>query len=130
MAKQSIAVLFIDPDTPSAERLAQALNGRYTTEVVPSAQAALATLRAHVPHLIVTELDLPDGDGLEFIASLHRSERTRHVLIMVVTTRRSIQDKIAAFQAGSDDYIVKPVSPEHLETHVLLMSRFRRIIGG
>jgi DNA-binding response OmpR family regulator len=130
VAEQSIAVLFIDPDTASAERLARALKGRYGTEVVPSAQAAVATLRARLPHLIVTELDLPDANGLEFIAALHRSERTRHVLIVVVTARRSVQDKIAAFQAGSDDFIVKPVSPEQLETHVLLMSRFRRIIGG
>jgi DNA-binding response OmpR family regulator len=49
---------------------------------------------------------------------------------MAVTHRSLVGDKIAALQAGADDYLVKPVSPDQFDTHVQLISRFRRVIRG
>jgi DNA-binding response OmpR family regulator len=77
------------------------------------------------PSLIVTELDLPDTRGLDLVATLHDNPLTHHVLLMVVTTRRMIQDKIASFQAGADDYLVKPVDADLFVLHVQLLSHLR-----
>ncbi len=127
-AQPPMAVLFIDPDTASAERLARPLRGRYATAIVPSAQAAQAAMSVRMPDLVVTEIDLPDANGLSILARLRTTPETQHVLLMVVTSRSSVNDKIAAFQAGGDDYLVKPVDPEKFETHLLLISRFRKVI--
>ncbi|HEY7834830.1 MAG TPA: response regulator [Ktedonobacterales bacterium] len=123
-----LTVLFVDPDRASAERLARALAGA-TVAVVPGVQAAWSAMQTRLPDVVVTELDLPSG-GIEFLASIRNTPTTRHILLMVVTARTLVGDKIAAFQAGADDYLVKPVDPHEFETHLLLVSRFRRVIRG
>ena len=109
----------------SAERLAVALRTRWATKVVTDAQEAKAALRVSQPWLVVTELDLPDMRGLDLLAALHHPV-TRHVMLMIVTTRRMISDKIAGFQAGADDYLVSPVDGELFALHVQALSRLRR----
>jgi two-component system OmpR family response regulator len=96
---------------------------------VPTIQAATAAVRAWTPYLIVMELNLPDGDGLELLTRVHTAPATRHVLLMVVSQRRGVHDKIAAFQAGADDYLVKPVDLRDFEAHVLMVSKLRRILA-
>jgi PleD family two-component response regulator len=127
-AQAPLAVLFIDPDVASAERLARPLRGRYATAIVPSAQAAQTAIHVRMPDLVVTEIDLPDANGLNILSRLRTSPETQHILLIVVTSRTSVNDKIAAFQAGGDDYLVKPVDPEKFETHLMLISRFRKVI--
>lgn len=127
--RPALAVLFVDPDVGSADRLARSLPNLSAVAVVPTAQAAVAAIGMRVPDLIVTELDLPDANGIQLIRSLHEAPLTRRTLILVVTHRTSFRDKIAAFQAGADDYLVKPVDPDQLATHVRLVSRFRQVLS-
>jgi DNA-binding response OmpR family regulator len=126
VARGPFQVLFIDPDLQRAERLARALRSACAVAFAPSARAAMQTIRAHVPDAVVTDLDLPDAAGIRFLTELHRAGPTRHVLLIVVTARSAIGDKIAAFQAGVDDYLVRPVDPDLFALRVQLLSRFRR----
>jgi DNA-binding response OmpR family regulator len=127
-AKPGLAVLFVDPDVAHAERLAKPLRAYSAVAIVNSAQAAMVAISQRTPDVIVSEVELPDGNGLDLFRSVHAAEATRNVLLMVVTWRTSVNDKIAAFQAGADDYLVKPVAADQFETHVLLVSKFRKII--
>jgi DNA-binding response OmpR family regulator len=61
---------------------------------------------SRVPDLIVAEIDLPDADGLALVARWHVAPATPHSLFMIVTTRRSVRDKIAGLQAGADEYLL------------------------
>jgi DNA-binding response OmpR family regulator len=122
-------VLFIDPDREGAALLARPLRSRHAIAITESAQQAQAAISARTPDLIVMELDLPDANGLDFLRALHAAPATRNVLILVVTRRTGVRDKIAAFQAGADDVLVKPMDPEQFATHVLLVSKFRKVLG-
>jgi DNA-binding response OmpR family regulator len=122
-------VLFVDPDRQGVGPLAAALARASDVSVVGSAREALAAVELRMPDLIVTELDLPDAAGVDLIAHIHRTPATHHVLLLVLTGRRSTRDKIAAFQAGADDYLVKPVDPREFALHVQLVSRFQQVIG-
>ena len=129
-ARNMLSVLFVDPDLAFAERLAAVLRSRCAVAVVPTAQAALSAIKARMPNIVVTELDLPDRAGLDLLATLREAPATRNILLLVVTGRRGVADKVAAFQAGADDYLVKPVDPSRFETHVQLLSKFRQIFPG
>lgn len=122
-------VLFIDPDQVNVRRLANTLRPPFTATVVATAEAAGAALQAKRPTIIVTELDLPGMSGLNLLTSLHSDPTTRRVLLMVLTSRVALQDKIAAFQAGADDYLVKPVDPQQLQVHLERLSLFRQTFG-
>lgn len=127
-AQPPLAILFVDPDQAGAQRLAHALHGQYVVAIVQTLVAARAAMVQRLPDLVVTELDLPDGSGIDLLSSLRTSPATRHVLLMVVTRRNLVGDKIVALQAGADDYLVKPVAPDQFDVHVKLISRFRRVI--
>lgn len=119
-------VLFIDPNQQRAEVLAQSLRSTCAVAVVSSARVAADVIKKRVPDLLVTDLDLPDATGIGFLTSLHNTVATRHMLLMVITMRSTLGDKIAAFQAGADDYLVRPVDPDTFVLRVQLLSRFRR----
>lgn len=121
-----LTVLFVDPDTAAARRLARALPNAGAVAFVTTARAALDTMRTRVPDLIVTEMLLPDTTGAEFIAYIHSQAATQQVLLLVTTTQNAVATKIAAFQAGADDFLVKPVEPDVFALHVQLVSKFRK----
>ena len=128
--QSGLKILMVDPDSASAERLAAALQPRHLVAVVGSGRAAMADIMVSVPQMIVTELDLPDEGGLELVARWHTEPLTRHTLLMIVTRRRSVRDKIAGLQAGADDYLIKPVDPHVFAMHVQSVSRFRQVLPG
>lgn len=128
-APVGLAVLFVDPDRSSVLPLAHAIHDRYATAIVASAREAYDSLALRLPTIVVTELRLPDMDGLHFIASVRNSPQTRHVLVMVVSTSREIRDRIAAFQEGADDYLIKPVDLQAFVTHLRSIVTFRQTAG-
>ena len=123
----AFSVMIVDPDWEGARQLAGYLAGAQIAIVGSTAEAERA-LQQRVPDLILTELNVPGDDGVRFVHDIHHNLRTRHVLLMVVTKRSAIQDKIAALQAGADDYLVKPVDAQVFVSHVRAVSRFRQVI--
>jgi DNA-binding response OmpR family regulator len=128
-SRSPLTVLFVDPDRARSELLAEAIRATSRVGIVPSAKLAMDVLLSQPPDLMVTELDLPDARGVDFIRRVHGDARTKDVLIMVVTSHPSVRDKIAALLAGADDFLVRPVSPEQFAIKVRLLGRFRRIVG-
>ena len=123
-----VAVLFIDPDLQAAHQLANALRDRCIVAVVGTAAAALSAISLRMPDIVVLDLNLPDVAGVQMLARLRNTPATRNILLMVMTHRSGIQDKIAAFEAGADDYLIKPIAPDVFRTHIQLVSRFRRVL--
>src|SRR5262249_40069857 len=119
----SIHILMIDPDAGGAQRLLNALPPRFSGTAVTNARDAAAAFEAQRPALVVTEIDLPDASGLDLLSALHASAAYRHVLLMVLTARTSVNAKIAAFQAGADDCLVKPLDPQRFAVHIERLSR-------
>src|SRR3984957_10604083 len=72
------------------------------------------------PDLIILDLGLPDGDGVEFLRDLRGWSK---VPVLVLSARVSEQDKIAALDAGADDYLTKPFGVGELLARVRATSR-------
>ena len=118
--------LLVVENNPSArERMRSALGDAYVVSFVSGSSEALDSMRAEPPDLLVTEVDLPEGDGLRLCEEVRRMPTAEHLPIMVVTDRASIQDKVAGFQAGADDYVVKPVDLRLFHARVRLLCRIK-----
>nr|WP_283099090.1 response regulator [Frankia sp. AgB32] len=81
---------------------------------------ALAEASGHPPDLVVLDLGLPDMDGIDVIRGLRGWTR---VPIIVLSGRTSGPDKIAALDAGADDYVTKPFSVEELLARIRAVTR-------
>ncbi|RPI99435.1 MAG: DNA-binding response regulator, partial [Chloroflexi bacterium] len=97
----------------------------YDVEVTGDGRAALASLSAQVPDLVVLDLMLPHVDGLEITRWLRERGDTP---IIMLTARRDEPDRIAGLEMGADDYVVKPFSPQELVSRVRAV--LRRTQGG
>jgi two-component system KDP operon response regulator KdpE len=102
------SVLLIEDEEPMRRMLGAALDpGLFELREAATAQAGLAAAAAHEPDLILLDLGLPDGDGIEVTRRLR--EWTRRPVI-VLSARGQEADKVAALDAGADDYLTKPFS--------------------
>jgi DNA-binding response OmpR family regulator len=117
-------VLIIDPDLVSARELAVALPKHYTATIVGSGAEAFAAILADPP----IEIHLPDGSGIDLLARVHAAPATRHIYLVALGARMSIPEKIAVFQAGADDCLVKPVEPARFVNHVERLARFHQVL--
>jgi len=120
-------VLVADPDIKHQQLIAECLRPRYRTVGARNLAEAVQMLVVHRPRIILLEINQPDGDSIELIRQIRQDPGTRATIIACVTTRSSIRDKVAGFQAGADDYIVKPVNPETFMWRLVLLTRLRQI---
>lgn len=127
-ARRPMTVLLADADTQRAHLLSGWLAPFCLVAVARSVNEAAGIIGQRTPDLIITDLELPGMGGVEFIQRLAQSPITRHILLMVVTRRRGIRDKLDALRAGADEYLIWPCSEELLIQRVKLLSRFRRIL--
>jgi DNA-binding response OmpR family regulator len=107
-------VLLVEDDARVAAALAAALRRR-GHEVIhcPTAAAALA---ADPVDLVLLDLNLPDGDGIDVCRALRR--RDESVAIIAVTARAEERDRVIGLQTGADDYVVKPYSMAELNARI------------
>lgn len=84
----------------------------FVVDVLPTAEAAAAALRASRFEIVVLDLGLPDSDGLDVLGEMRRDQDATPVLIL--TARGSLEDRVIGLQSGADDYLVKPFALEEL----------------
>jgi DNA-binding response OmpR family regulator len=88
-------------------------------------RTGLALALADPPDVVVLDLGLPGLDGVRVCEAL-RARADRHVPVLMLTARHAIEDKLRGFQAGADDYLVKPFDGQELLARCLALSQRHR----
>ena len=115
-------LLIVEDDRTIAENLYDYLEARgHQCDYADSIAAASALLARSAFDALVLDRNLPDGDGLA-LARRQRSEG-RATPILVLTARDTLEDKLLGFEAGGDDYLVKPFALQELEVRLLALAR-------
>ena len=115
-------LLIVEDDRTIAENLYDYLEARgHQCDYAGSIAAASALLARSAFDALVLDRNLPDGDGLALARRL-RSEG-RATPILVLTARDTLEDKLLGFEAGGDDYLVKPFALQELEVRLLALAR-------
>lgn len=92
----------------------------YKATAVASASAALDVVRRERPDLVLLDLSLPDGDGVEVCRELRQFS---DAYVIMLTSRDDEVDKIVGLSVGADDYVTKPFSPRELAARIRAMKR-------
>jgi two-component system KDP operon response regulator KdpE len=114
-------ILVVDDEKPIRRYLRTVLasQGYSVSEAVNGNEALTMTTKMH-PDLIVLDLGLPDMDGIEVIRHLREWTKTP---IIILSVREQESDKVAALDAGADDYLTKPFGSEELFARLRVASR-------
>lgn len=127
MLTTKMNILICDSDINLSTVLADYLLSRdFAVETVEDGAQALEMLRTNRFNLCLLDLNVPTKTGIEVIANLRQVNN--QVPIIVVTARAAREDMIRAFEAGCDDYVVKPFSMEVLIYRI--MAVLRRVTLG
>jgi two-component system KDP operon response regulator KdpE len=105
MDEKPVRVLVADDERPIRRYLSASLSGQYTVLEAATGEETLAVTVSGRPDVIILDLGLPDVDGVEVT---RRLREWTQVPIIVVSVRDREEDKIAALDAGADDYLTKP----------------------
>jgi two-component system KDP operon response regulator KdpE len=121
MASVAPLVLLVEDELQMRRFLRTTLRGHeYQVVEAGTAREALAQAAGRNPDLILLDLGLPDGDGLEVARQIRRSAR---IPIIVISARGQEHDKVAALDLGADDYLTKPFGVQELLARVRVALR-------
>lgn len=119
-------VLIVEDSKASREFLAATVESLQGVQVVTAASGfdALKVLPRHRFDLIITDINMPDINGLELINFVKKNPNYREVPLFVITTEGRVQDRERGLKLGAAEYLIKPFEPEMLMT---LMRRYLEI---
>ncbi|MBL8162178.1 MAG: response regulator transcription factor [Anaerolineae bacterium] len=114
--EQDRQILIVEDDEDTAEVVSTLLNNAgYNTVAVERGHDALNNIASRPPDLVLLDINLPDINGLDVL----RQVRTHSFLPMIIVSGFTKErDKVNALEAGADDFLAKPFSPEELVARV------------
>ena len=115
-------ILIVEDERKLIDILQRSLRSEgYAVDGVLSAAAGLDYARTYHYDLVIIDLQLPDGTGTSLLRQIREFGQTMPVLIL--TARSDLESKVENFQAGADDYVVKPVAMAELNIRVQALLR-------
>lgn len=115
-------IILVEDDHSLATALEKALSTEgNTVDSVNTGEAALFLVENTDADAVILDLGLPDMDGLEVLARLKRIKR--HLPVMLLTARDSLNDKVSGLDSGADDYLTKPFDMPELIARLQVMQR-------
>ncbi len=125
---RGLRILAVD-DSPLDLRLLTRLLTAAGHEVATAGngQEALRKALELTPQLVLTDWVMPEMDGLELCRSLRRAETALQIYVIILTGREDEEHLVEAFEAGADDYVVKPFSPRTLKARLRAAQRILKL---
>lgn len=121
-------ILIIDDDLDTLRLVGLMLQRQgYEIAAATNGQQGLDKALEDKPKLILLDVMMPDMDGYEVARRLRENPVTVDIPILMFTAKTQLDDKVAGFEVGADDYLTKPTHPSELQAHVkALLARAAR----
>ena len=103
-------VLIADDNSDMREYLERLLGQHWSIEAVADGEQALAAVRRRRPDLLITDLMMPNLDGIGLLRALRASEATKDLPVLALSARAGEEARVEGLRAGFSDYVVKPFS--------------------
>ncbi len=98
----------------------------YSVSVADGLSEAVSQLAAHSFDAVLTDLRIPDGDGMDVLGRVH--EKDKQIPVIIMTAYASVRSAVQAIKIGAYDYIQKPFEPEELMLIVKRATEFRALV--
>lgn len=112
------SILIVDDNHDMRTFLQSILSSEYTVWQAEDGEEAFRMAKQHRLDIVVTDLMMPNVDGLELTEHLKTDMSTSHIPVILLTAKSAIESRLQALEYGADDYITKPFSPEYLLARV------------
>ncbi|PKO10901.1 MAG: hypothetical protein CVU40_01660 [Chloroflexi bacterium HGW-Chloroflexi-2] len=112
-------ILIIDDDSETLRLIGMMLQRQgYQTVTANNGDEGVALAKHELPDLIILDIMMPEVNGYTVAKHLRAEPATSETPILMFTAKSQVDDKVAGFEAGADDYLTKPVHPVELVAHI------------
>ncbi len=126
----SRSILLVDDEAAIREMVQHALSrAGFDTRAVADAVQADREIERWPPDLVLLDWMLPGIGGLEYARRLRRNDATRNITLNMLTAKCEEGDKLSGFEAGADDYVVKPFSVKELVARICAVLKRTTRVG-
>jgi len=109
-----VEILLVDDEPALRELMKVALGDEYRFLEAGDVDAALALLRAHVPAVVLLDVMLPGGSGLDILRAIRADPVVSSARVVIVSAWQSADDRQTAIELGADAFLAKPFSVDEL----------------
>jgi len=106
---KSPLVMIVDDDDDNRSLIQVLIEDRYRTIGVSSGKNCLATIKKISPDLVLLDVNMPEMNGYEVCTQLRKQFDTRFLPVIFVSAMNRVEERLAGFEAGGDEYVIKPV---------------------
>ena len=111
-------ILVVDDSQDMQQFLVGIFNRDYNVEAASDGAEAEEIIRTKHIDVVVTDLMMPNVDGLELTQFIKKNPDTDYIPVILLTAKTAIESRLQALQFGADDYVTKPFEPEYLRARV------------
>jgi DNA-binding response OmpR family regulator len=123
-ASDKTKILVVEDDIYMQTILNEFLGTLFEVQICINGMDALAVLQnGNLPDLVISDLNVPQLNGMELIAQIKASDFFNSIPIMILSGEESSEMRIKCLNAGADDYVVKPFNPRELEARIRVILR-------
>lgn len=108
-------ILVVDDEKSICLLLNNFLGEDYDVITITNGEDALAWLESNLPDLIISDIQMGDPDGFEFLKRVRQRGFTKHTPFIMLSARAESKERIRCYRMGAQDYLTKPFNPEELE---------------
>ena len=118
-------ILVIDDDKITHAFVKRALAKKYAITYSFGGEQGLAELKKHQPEVILLDVEMPGLNGYEVCERIRANPNTAEIPVIFFSARADLRDRMQGFEAGADDYIIKPFHAEELQAKVKVLIQYR-----
>jgi len=108
-------ILVVDDEQIIQMLLEQFLSSKYEIETKSSAKEGLKWLEKNLPDLIISDIQMEEMSGFDFLKEVRLRGFTKHTPIVMLSGKTESKERVRCYKLGAQDYITKPFNPEELE---------------
>ncbi|MEZ0005427.1 signal transduction histidine kinase/DNA-binding response OmpR family regulator/predicted negative regulator of RcsB-dependent stress response [Flavobacterium sp. 28YEA47A] len=108
-------LLLVEDDADTAAFSIAVLKENFQIIHAKNGQQALDLIRENLPDIVLSDVMMPEKDGIELLSAIRSEELTNHLPVVLFSAKASLESRLQGLQHGADAYISKPFSPEELK---------------
>lgn len=108
-------ILVVDDETSICLLLENFLSQDYDVVSIHNGEEALVWLEGNLPDLIISDIQMTNMDGYQFLTKVRQRGFTKHTPIVMLSAKAESKERIKCYKLGAQDYLTKPFNPEELE---------------
>ncbi len=126
ISKDKPVLLIVEDNSDMRQYIRSILSYEYNVLEAPNGQIGIEITNRYLPDLIISDIMMPEMDGLEMCKRLKNSFTTSHIPIVLLTAKSSTDTQIESFQHGADAYLIKPFNEDLLKAMIQNLNEKRK----